>query len=752
MSKVRPSFAKSQDGELFAAFGDRPLKSWDGVSGSFRDVGVPKPSDTLSLATSGSGEIVGDYYAYQRWLDDEGRVSSLSPVSSKLDVAESSGDITDASNGAPIVITSDAHGLSDGDKVKITGVLGNDGANGTWTVQNVTTDTFELADSQGSGDYQFGGTWQSGVSTIEYSNFEVPTDSRVVKRQILRNTDGQTSVFYIDVEDESLSGTTASSTNKDSDFTNADAVSLFDTAGNDLNLTRHGEPPSHKRCVQSHNGRIFLWADHETSEGCIGVTNGSDTVNGYATEFTSSMEGWELYVVGSTKKYTVDSVDADNQTLTLTANYTGSDDPIALYTLKPDADERLRLYWSESSLTHSYNPTEAIDVTDYNRAGDPTACMSHQHWLYLIFENLIQRLTFSRDPNPTTGDGSVRKSAWRGCVNQHCWVITGDHAYLMDRRGIYRFSNGVTKDVTGVVREIFQKDAEGPYKIDWSKSDTFHAVHYPEDELIKWFVSLGEVRPRTAICYQYRHGRISIDRYPRDITSSDVDIHSRQVYLGSEHREVLADAVGHYDGVPSSGGTRSGTVTSSGFLSITDSSATFDDDVIGAPLNITAGTGVGQRRRIVSYDSGQLNIDTPWTTKPDTTSEYQVGGIEWTYATGWFRYADSDDYADRGFEVVIAPQDTDQRFVARVYHDRSESAETWRYGRTLDEGDGVSSEDGSTDLVFNTEKSSGLFRYGLDAYREHGTDGVRHVSLELAGVAAGDLFRVYEVNLWGVKQ
>lgn len=752
MSDIRPSFAKSQDGQLFATFGDRAVKVWDGTDADFVDAGVPKPSDTLSLSVSGSGEIIGDIYAYQRWLNEDGLVSSLSPVSSLLQVAGSSGDVENASNASPIVITSSDHGLSNGDTVKIIGVIGNDGANGVWTIQNVDTDTFELVGSQGSGDYQDGGSWNSGAAQIDYTNFEVPTDSRVVKRQILRNKDGDASVFYIDVEDTTLTGTTASSTNRDSDFADSDAVPLLDTDGVDLNLTRHGEPVTHKTAIQSHNGRMFLWADLVLTEGSVKVTRGSTTVDGVGTAFSSAMEGWVLNVAGSNKSYTVSSVDVGNQQLTLSAEYTDATDPLAKYSLRPAADERMKLYFSEASLNQSWKPTAAITLTDYNGSGEPTALMSHQHWLYIIQENLIHQLTFSRSPDPTLGDGLVRKSAWRGCVNQHCWVVVDDYAYLLDRKGVYRFNNGQTKDLTGVVREIFQGGGESPYQVDWSKAQWFHAEQYPDDELVKWFVSFGEPRPRQAICYHYRHKRIWVESYPEDVVSSSVDIHGRQVYLGAEHRRVLLDSSGYYDAVSPEGGTRRGDVTSSSLVSISDSTATFDSGVVGAPLHIVSGTGKGQSRRIVSVDGTTLNVKIPWTTKPDTTSTYQVGGIAWEYVSGWFRYENTSDEAERGFEVVLLPQSDDQRLAARVYHDRSDDAVVWRYERTTSEGDGLSSDEGDENLVFNVQKSSGFFRHVLDDFREMGTDGVRHVSVGLHGVAAGELFRVYEVNLWGVTQ
>ena len=59
--------------------------------------------------------------------------------------------ITAATNATPIVITSAAHGLSNGDQVDIAYLATNTAGNGVWTVANKTTDTFELSGSVGNG-------------------------------------------------------------------------------------------------------------------------------------------------------------------------------------------------------------------------------------------------------------------------------------------------------------------------------------------------------------------------------------------------------------------------------------------------------------------------------------------------------------------------------------------------------------------------------------------------------------------------
>jgi hypothetical protein len=65
--------------------------------------------------------------------------------------------ITGATNASPIVITSTAHGYSNGDFVHISGVAGNTAANGLFAIQNVAANTFELVGSTGSGAYTSGG-------------------------------------------------------------------------------------------------------------------------------------------------------------------------------------------------------------------------------------------------------------------------------------------------------------------------------------------------------------------------------------------------------------------------------------------------------------------------------------------------------------------------------------------------------------------------------------------------------------------
>lgn len=62
--------------------------------------------------------------------------------------------ITNASNASPIVITTSiAHLFATGDRVNVSGVSGNNAANGTWSITKLSSTTFSLDGSTGSGAY-----------------------------------------------------------------------------------------------------------------------------------------------------------------------------------------------------------------------------------------------------------------------------------------------------------------------------------------------------------------------------------------------------------------------------------------------------------------------------------------------------------------------------------------------------------------------------------------------------------------------
>lgn len=742
-----PSAAISADGTIYIVDGASPVKAWDGFASSIRYSGVPTPSTGVSIAGSSTGTIVGERYAYQRWLDADGRASNVSPISAVYEPSASSKAISGATNATPIVITATSHGFSNSDTVKITGVQGNYSANGTWVIANKTTHTFELVGSEGVADYTTGGTADKGVGQLDYTSVDAPTDARVTKRQILRNKDGNTAVFYVDKETTDLVSTSFSSTNTDDDLT--EAVVLIDSDGNDLNLTANAEPPNFKRFVAQHYSRMWFAGEVTYSEGAAILTNASATVTGIDTTWTSAMVGWEFYPRGTsnTKSYTVSAVDTSAQTLTLSANYAGTSDAYAYYALKPGDDERRTIYFSKAGYPESVDLNEALTLPEELNLGDVTGLMPFGSQLHVLFESRVYRLTYQNDP---AVDAFPFRAASRGCLNNNCWVLVDDTAYLMDRKGFWAFQGNNQEQIGAIIQPLFQVDADT--RINFERTDHFHAVHDPMAETVRWFVCIsGHRYPKHAVCYHYRLQRWWLEEYSVPILSSCLgEIKGvPQVFLGSECHRILAPK-GTLDGVSPSNGTVHGTVTSATILTLVDSASTFASEAVGCVVRIVSGTGKGQSRMISAVSGTTLTIGEPWLEVPDTTSVYQIGGFECSYRTGWYRLVQTGSGERRGLELSFKPVDTGSLTFAK-YEDRSETPVTVRYTRSSTAGNGVACVDGEPDYTVDVTRSTGFVTKYEDGFLEFRTDGPRHVQMEFVAVPDEDRIELGEVNLLGVR-
>lgn len=83
--------------------------------------------------------------------------------------------ITGATNASPIVVTSTAHGFTNGMIVTVASVGGNTNANGNWRVMNAASNTFELyytdgvTPSSGNSAYTSGGTATRAAGNIPWA-------------------------------------------------------------------------------------------------------------------------------------------------------------------------------------------------------------------------------------------------------------------------------------------------------------------------------------------------------------------------------------------------------------------------------------------------------------------------------------------------------------------------------------------------------------------------------------------------------
>lgn len=587
----------------------------------------------------------------------------------------------------------------------------------------------------------------ANVSGFSYTNVAVPTSSQVVSRQILRNTDGQATTYYVDVDTDDLSSTTFSSTKDDDELSTQEAVPILDEDG-DIFANRYTVPPNNKAVLASHLGRMFAAVEVAYTRGCLSLTTGSTTVTGIGTEWTSSLEGRFLYVVGASRSYEIDTVNTSAQTLVLTEAYEDPTDAYAVYAIRPPPANRRIVQYSEAGLPEAWPATNGFSLQE---DGDEiTGLMTKGAFLYVLERRHIYRFTFQSDP---ARDGFVFLSALRGCVNNRCWVIAEDTAYMLDEQGVHAFGGG--QDAVAIstpIQDVFRQDGE-PFRINWAGKDFFHAALYADQEVVRWFVNLsGSYLPRHALCYHYRSQAWWIEEYPFPIASSCAGtmLERPQVYLGSAARRTYAAWQGSLDGPDPLKGTCRGTVTSSTPTSFTDSAATFaSSGLVGSPVVIVSGTGKGQVRIIASVSGTRVNLVQPWTTLPDTTSTYQLGGVPWRYKTGWFRYVEGEELMPRRVEAVFDPTTHAATLDVRVYHDHSTSPKVWRTDQNSTERSGMASTAGSADLVADLTKTNGFVQQRLDQGREQHIDGPRFVAVELRGVNGREPVTVYQLVLDG---
>lgn len=744
-------FHETPDGQLFVANGIDAVLTWDGFNAQFQPVGLDPPLAELIMAGVGSGPIVGTYWAYTRFLDADNNPSDLSPISAEFVPVGTTGTITDATNASPIVITSVGHGLTTGATVKIEGVGGNTSANNTWIITVVDADTFSLDESHGTDTYDGGGTWTSGVASISYTGVPLPTEPKVARRQILRNTDGQATTFYVDVDTTDLSSTTFSSSRSDSELQVQESVPILDENGA-IFANSNAKPMNIFPFLSHHLDRMFLTGQIEYNIGHVEVTFGSDQVTGIGTEWKATLKDRFLYVDNARKPYEIASIDTVNQVLTLTEAYGQPTSVFAFYSIKPPPAYRRIVAWSEAGRPQSW---PAINQLSLQETGDEiTGAMQKGAFVFFNERRHIHKLTFSEGPNI---DGAVFMVAERGCVNNRCWVVVDSDAYMMDELGVHKFTgNSEVEQLSSQIQSIFHKDGISYFKINWKWKQYFHATLNRQQEVIRWFVSMdGSRYPRVALCYQYRTQRWAIEGMPVPIGGTcfgEIDSVPTSFY-GGLHRKIFAANTGTLDFVDGQRGDVRANPTSATAFSISDTESIWPfDGVPNAPIAIVDGPGKGQMRRIVEVDGTELRLDLPWETIPTIESVYQIGAIHWRYRSGWMQLTTSERMVNRLFEVVYEPTDGAQLGNVRFFLNTNQFVDRWSANMSFDQGGGFRVIKGKDEVTLDMTRTSGNARLSIPSHKEYLSIGNREwTQYEVEGFTNLDVVRFYQFTYEGMR-
>ncbi len=758
------NFATVPDGIVLLANGIDPMLRWDGQTLQIQLAGVPAPAtapdavmaswtidNTAVTTTTWSGGQDGHeqintvdtpnqdpYFAYVRFVDQYGNVSDLSPISAVAQVHAIFSD------GSSLLIPQEQPPYPPG--IPFVGFVSYFNSDGT---RNHFETASEFRAIMAANGIPLPVTGVTFLYVMAYGNVALPTGlgaEKVWRRQILRNTAGQASTFYVDIDTEDLTSESfLSPFQDDTALAGNEAVPLFDDTGAPL-ANIHGFPPSWKSSIVSHLGRVFTAVDGVYDEGHIQVTAGSTQVQGVGTAWPITMAGRALYVVGAREPYLIDSVDVVNQILTLDALYSDSSSIFAFYAIRPPAGEWRLVYYTPAGQPESWPPFYALSLQE---DGDEiTALMSLSSFLYIIERRHIYRFTFKDDP---ATDGAVFLSSQRGCLNQRCWVQAEDTAYLLDEQGIHAFTGGVSQPISEPIQDLFRDDSPSPLKVNWNADTRYwHAAYSEVHATVRFFVAMtGAVYPRHAICYSYREDRWWIEEYKRPICSSTrANVGIARVFCGLDHREMLALNVGWTDGLRDVGGTIRGTVGSSSATSLTDPTAHFTSDVANLAVFLVSGRGKGQWRRVTAVGSTRLDLLTPWLISPRAGDEYIVGGIDFQWRAGWFRFADSTESDNaRDVEMIFQPL-AEGSMDLRLFYNHTEIPRPW----SRDTDGSVSIREGDPVGIVDLTQENGRAIQRMEGHQELYVSGDQYVSPELSGVQAAKPIRIFRLTLNGVEQ
>ena len=108
------------------------------------------------------------------------------------------GAITGASDASPITITtSSTQQLQNGFQVTISGVGGNTAANGTFTVANVNSTSFQLVGTTGNGTYTSGGSWNSYTPQYGDDPIEVLPNGQILAGYFFASASNPPTTFLV---------------------------------------------------------------------------------------------------------------------------------------------------------------------------------------------------------------------------------------------------------------------------------------------------------------------------------------------------------------------------------------------------------------------------------------------------------------------------------------------------------------------------------------------------------------------------
>jgi hypothetical protein len=423
--------------------------------------------------------------------------------------------------------------------------------------------------------------------------------------------------------------------------------------------------PAHTYNLAFRN-RLFTAGGPAFDTGSVTVTNGShfvagldrDTATLAPTVWNRSVENMLFQVDGEADVYQVeryiypddDTTGSTQERLYLTTPYKGSTAVKKFYRIWPEGG---RVSFSEEGTVWRFDAGSYFLVD--GGKGEPITGIGSAGNVVLAFTRKTSS-GFAYDQVPTSNDAQMISNTV-GSVSHDSFVEIEGAAYWLSDRGVIRYqAGGAMENLSAPIMGMFSDPSDKDYVSrtpDTQLASVAVAAHYAarNQYLLAVKTESGRQGANVVLAYNYVLNTWDILRLDCELVRwiPSVDDTGRDVLMftnttGDVYRwdTGLTDGAGEV----TLSGTLKGPVTAATATTLTDSNAEFfvasdsenfsqyNSDVTvglgldGAWVRIVSGTGAGQKRSILRNIATQLFLSNAWAQTPDTTSAYEIGGID----------------------------------------------------------------------------------------------------------------------------
>jgi hypothetical protein len=530
----------------------------------------------------------------------------------------------------------------------------------------------------------------AGNDHIDWSALTLSANPRVVAIELFRTTDAESTTYYHAATEANTGTPTHEDTMTDAQLIANTALPVLNDDGT-LNANRFDPPPTDCEVAVAFQDRVFYLVTTPIS---------LDDYNTNVTDADTQIVGKYIYRDGYVSESVVSVTSGPTYVLSITGSETAADLITAGAYVCCEPENRNRVFYSEIDEPESAAVAQNV-INIQENVGDPdylTGAAPFGSCLYLFKQRHTYRMTYAVQP---VIDANVHLVCGRGCLNQRCWTMLGDALYVLDCWGVWRLTNNGYESISEPIGNYWSDQT-----IDFAKGAWFFASCETNLNVIRFHVAFtgdSGARPKRALVFCPETKAWWTENYSQMLggTATSEETTGLRCLVGGENGNVYVTDEDPCDVVATA---ITGTATASGSSTLTDSTKTFTDSIIGAPVCISFGTGEGQTRIIASRNSAtQFTVDAAWTTNPDTTSRYIIGGIQATYRTGMFELPDAtNDGAKRSVIVAYKPTTAETTVNLNLWYDDESAAESMNISEVKA---GVSTTAGSEDIAINMKKA-----------------------------------------------